>query len=267
MFRTPSRRLLAREALDRLESRELGARLGEEGALAELARLQARDVELGRRMRAMQERLDDANAELRRWGLEPVLREEPESDDHPTRYRRSADWRLTDFAHVSTAIAAIAPDGIDVEIDDAPDAPAVSPLEAPVDDRLAALRRMRDDAIAQRDELAAAVATLTAERDALREELELERQLTNEAEAAVRNGATGLADALAEERTEREQAERSRDRAQSLNLDLQRWREKERDALAAFVEVLADAAQAGSLHADLQAPFARAFALIEDPDA
>jgi hypothetical protein len=242
MFRTPSRRQLAREALNRLESRELGARLGEEGALAELARLQARDVDLGRRMRAMQERLDDANAELRRWGLEPVLREEPESDDHPTRYRRSADWRLTDFAHVSTAIAAIAPDGIDVDV-------------------------VEVSAIAQRDELAAAVATLTAERDALREELELERQLTNEAEAAVRNGATGLADALAEERTEREQAERSRDRAQALNLDLQRWREKERDALAAFVEVLADAAQAGSLHADLQAPFARAFALIEDPDA
>ena len=75
------------------------------------------------------------------------------------------------------------------------------------------------------------------------------------------------AEALHAERTAREHADRRADRAIAQNLDLQRWRESERVALADFVNALADAAQRGTLHLDLVEPYERAAALLEDPDA
>ncbi len=154
-------------------------------------------------------------------------------------------------------------------------------LEAPWPERAAALRRQRDAFREQLD-------TRTAECDALRAELGDALTAASEAEARAddllaalpadnETAEAAIADltreldeavkALSAERTDREQAERSRDRAQAQALDLNRWREKEREVIAAFVSALAEANAAGTLHRELVAPFLRAAELLEDPDA
>ena len=344
MPRRISRRRLARAAIERLESQRRGAQYIAEGWEKDAIEAQRREVEANADREQALQRLADANAELRRWGLEPVTRDAAESREHPQRYRRSSDWRtfrsgleLVDErkgshhcfgrrpnwnadellersnidpdapAGAGAAIAgmhAAAPPGVDVTVDDGDDAqaePEARPepepdigdlvfyprlehdLTAPVGERLDALRR-------QRDALSGALVTVTGERDAARlseaecqdalavaredarrAQAELSDALTAASEAEGRLSELELTDPTAEalhaERTAREHADRRADRAIAQNLDLQRWRESERVALADFVNALADAAQRGTLHLDLVEPYERAAALLEDPDA
>ena len=190
MPRRISRRRLARAAIERLEQQSRGAHYIAEGWEKDAIDARRRELEANADREQALQRLADANAELRRWGLEPVTRDAAESREHPQRYRRSSDWRTfrsglelvellersnidpDEPAGAGAAIAgmhAAAPPGVDVSIDYGDDAqaePEARPepdvgdlvfyprlehdLTAPLGERLDALRRVTGDRDAAR---------------------------------------------------------------------------------------------------------------------
>lgn len=102
--RRRERRRQARAAIERYEQQLRGAQFIHESDVAE----RDKALEEARRERrasaGLVQRLDDANAELRRWGLEPVTRDVAESPEHPQRYRRHSDWRTTRSPDELTAL-------------------------------------------------------------------------------------------------------------------------------------------------------------------
>lgn len=124
MFGRISRRRLARAAIERLESQHRAAKYVAEGAedARQLAEHRERAANADREQ-ALQ-RLADANAELARWGLEPIPRDVPESPEHPTRYRRSSDWRVTrsgeELVELLETYATCSPEGVDVTVTEEP---------------------------------------------------------------------------------------------------------------------------------------------------
>lgn len=118
--RRRERRRQARAAIERYEYNAANDAGRVEAAEQRAEQAEARNDELRRLCQGMEKRLDDANRELARWGLEPVTRDLPESDEHPQRYRRHSDWRTTrsgaELAELLERHAECAPAGVDVSV-------------------------------------------------------------------------------------------------------------------------------------------------------
>lgn len=118
--RRRERRRQGRAAIERYEYQHANDQGRVEAAEQRAVQAEARNDELRRLCSGMEKRLDDANAELARWGLEPVTRDLPESDEHPQRYRRHSDWRSTrtgeQLAELLERHAECAPAGVDVSV-------------------------------------------------------------------------------------------------------------------------------------------------------
>lgn len=187
--RRRERRRQAYAAIERYEQQLRAAKYVGEGWEKSAIEAQARETAANADREQALKKLADANAELRRWGLEPITRDEAASPEHPQRYRRHSDWRTTrsgaELTELLERSVTCSPPGVDVSIGYESDAPVivgqedaadpdwsvcptcsqvvkapagsyecgreVGGLEAPIDDRLAALRRMRDDALAECD--------------------------------------------------------------------------------------------------------------------
>lgn len=195
------RREQARAAIERYEYQHANDQRRVESAELRADRAEAAERSAASNVRGMAVRLEDANAELARWGLEPVTRDGAESAEHPQRYRRASDWRTyrsgTELVELlersgidpdgpvqEAAIPRAAPPGVDVTIEYADrvaverGGPLMVDLTAfkPTPEAPEQLRRQRDEALAGVGELSASLRE--AEEDRLRVMRELGDALT-----------------------------------------------------------------------------------------
>lgn len=130
--RRRDRRRQARAAIERYEQQARSLTYQRDGAQADAASAQAREIEANADREQALQRLADANAELRRWGLEPITRDEPYASHAPQRYRRHSDWRTTRSGDQLTELlersVTCSPPDVEISVDTS----AFPDLEGPV---------------------------------------------------------------------------------------------------------------------------------------